>query len=267
MVLQHGFQPFYRALTAIAALAGCVLSMALPASTRAETLVVMGDHTYAPVIYQDNGQPAGVLVDILRKVSERTGDVYDVQLFPWNRAYDAALRGQGAVVGLSMNIERQSLFDFSDPLYNDDIQIVVRRGHEFPFTKLTDLKGKILGGVLGASYGEEVDRAIRDGLFKMDRDVGQAGRLHKLLAGRMDAALIGNGQAGLEAVLASDPLLLAQRNQFVVLKSPLARDPLYLAAAKGMDKQALIARFNKALRELQKSGTLKKLPGDSNPKK
>ena len=243
----------------------CGLAAALPA--HGETLVVYGDDAYQPVISKLNGQPVGVLVDILRKVSERSGDTYDIQVFPWKRAYELALTGKGALIGVSRTTERQEIFDFSDPLYNDDIQIVVLKGREFPFAQLADLKGKTMGGVLGASYGEAVDKAIQEGLFKVDRDVGQAGRMNKLLARRMDGALIGNGHAGFEAVLASDPLLLAQRQLFVVLKTPLTQDPLYLATAKSMGQKAAIDRFNKALRELQKNGSLKRIVSTADNRK
>jgi ABC-type amino acid transport substrate-binding protein len=236
----------------------CSLWVCCGVTSSAETLTVYGDDNYLPVIYSQDGKPSGALVNILHKVSERTGDVYDIQLFPWKRAYELARSGSGAIVGISLTNERREIFDFSEPIYNDDIQIVVLKGHEFTFNRLEDLKGKSVGGVLGASYGEVVDKAIQDGLFKVDRDVGQAGRLRKLMAGRIDAAFIGNGSAGLEAVLQSDPQLASKRASFVVLKTPLTRDPLHLAAAKSLDKKAVIERFNAAVRNLQKSDSHKK---------
>ena len=38
----------------------------------------------------------------------------------------------------------------------------------------------------------------------------------------------------------------------MVLSKPLVHDPLYLAVAKSLNKKELIARFNKALKEIQK---------------
>ena len=221
-------------------------------SVQAETLLVYGDDSYPPVIYSANGKPTGVLVDILRKVSARTGDTYEVRLFPWKRAYEHARAGRAAVVGVSKTTDRMAEFDFSDAIYFDDIQIVVKRGREFPYNQLTDLKGKTVGGVLGASYGNVVDAAIKDGLFKMDQDTGQKGRLHKVLLDRVDAAFIGNGAEGFDMVVRSDPELQARRSELVVLGTPLTRDPLHLAVAKSMNKKALIERFNIALREVQK---------------
>lgn len=242
-------------------LQGCmVMLLALGGTAHAETLLVYGDDSYPPVIYSANGKPTGILVDMLRKVSARTGDTYEVRLFPWKRAYEHARAGHAAVVGVSKTTERLAQFDFSDAIYFDDIQIVVKKGREFPFTELSDLQGKTVGGVLGASYGDVVDAAIKDGLFKVDQDTGQKGRLHKVLLDRVDAAFIGNGTEGFDMVVRSDPELQARRAELVVLGTPLTRDPLHLAAAKSMGKKALIERFNIALREVQKAAAAK-LPG------
>ena len=236
-------------LAVLVALGACV--------AQAETLLVYGDDGYPPVIYSASDKPTGFLVDILRKVSAITGDTYEVRLFPWKRAYEHARAGQAAVVGVSKTAERLTQFDFSDAIYFDDIQIIVKRGREFAYTQLSDLKGKTVGGVLGASYGDVVDAAIKDGLFRMEQDTGQKGRLHKVLLDRVDAAFIGNGTEGFDMVVRSDPELQARRAELVVLNTPLTRDPLYLAVAKSMGKKALIERFNLALREVQKVAVAK----------
>lgn len=240
-------------------ISGWILSCCVFSVTNAETLVVLGDDSYAPVIHHVNGKAAGILNTVLQRASALSGDRYDIQLSPWKRAYGMASRGEGGIVGVSFNQERAKLFDFSKPIYDDDIQIVTLQTKVFAFNKLEDLKGKKVGGVNGASYGDEVDRAIANGLFVMDRDVGQAGRLRKLLAGRLDAALIGNGQAGFDSVIESNPELKANRDRFAILAKPLARDALHLAFAKSMGKREALDRFDAAIDTLRKNGELKKL--------
>lgn len=207
-------------------------------ASQAETLVVLGDHAYAPVIYSQNGKPAGLLSAILGRAASLTGDRYELRLFPWKRAKS---------------------FDFSRPIYDDDIHIVTLKTKTFPYAKLEDLKGKTIGGISGASYGDGVDKAIASGLFVVDRDVGQAGRLRKLLAGRLAAAFIGNGLAGFNSVIASDEELRNNRSQFVVLPTPLTRDPLHLAFPKSMNKREALNRFDAALEKLKQSGELQRL--------
>lgn len=240
---------------------GAVCMWAALGMAHAETLVVLGDDAYAPVVYAVQGKPAGILPAILERVAALTGDRYELHLSPWKRAYELALRAEGGVVGVSYNSERAKLFDFSKPIYDDDIQIITLKDKTFAFTRLIDLKGKVVGGIHGASYGEVVDKAVSDGLFTVERDVGAAGRLRKLLAGRLDAAFIGNGAFGLNDVIHSHEELRNHRTQFVALPTPLTRDPLHLAFAKTMNKRAALDRFDAALHKLRKSGELKKLMG------
>ncbi len=234
------------------------------ASACSENLVVLGDDAYAPVIYVKDGRPSGYLPAILERAAKITGDTYEIKLSPWKRAYELALRSEGGLVGVSLNQERAKQFDFSKPIYDDDIQIITLQGHTFPYAKLADLKGKVVGGVNGASYGDEVDQAIAAGLFTVERDVGQAGRLRKLLAGRLDAAFIGNGNAGFQGIVESQEELKASRDRFVVLPKPLTRDPLYLAFAKSMGKREALDRFDRAVAQLKKSGEFKKLLAAAN---
>jgi len=242
----------------------CALLMwAAHAISVAETVTIFGDDSYPPVIYVRDGQPAGLLVSILKKAESLTGDRYDVQLAPWKRSYDLALNAGGGVIGLSFNNERAKIFDFSRPIYDDDIQIVTLKGRSFPFAKLEDLKGKVIGGVNGASYGDAVDKAIATGTVTVERDVSQSGRLRKLLAGRLDGAFIGNGKAGFEITIASNQELVDNRGKFTVLPLPLARDPLHLGFAKTLRKQDVIKRFDEAIDKMKRSGELQKLISDT----
>jgi ABC-type amino acid transport substrate-binding protein len=238
---------------------GAALLLGTLAAVNAETLQIRGDSEYVPVIYLRGGQPAGLLPAILKRAEAITGDRYEIELSPWKRAYDLAARGEGGVVGVSYTEERAKIFDFSKPVYDDDIQLVMLKDRSFTFNKLDDLKGKVVGGVSGASYGDKVDKQIAAGLFAVERDVSQTGRLRKLLAGRLDAALIGNGQAGFESVINSHEELRANRDRFVIAPVAVNLDPLHLAFAKSMGKRAALDRFDAAIEQLRKSGELKTL--------
>jgi ABC-type amino acid transport substrate-binding protein len=147
------------------------------------------------------------------------------------------------------------------------VQIVVHKSKAFAFEKLADLRGKVLGGVLGATYGEAVDNAVKEGVFRLDRHSSQAVQLRAVLAGRLDGALVGNGMPGFESVLASSPELLAQRADLQVLAPPLISKALHLAAAKVMDRKGAIERFNKGLREVQKAESAKSTSAEAAPRK
>lgn len=221
--------------------------------TGAETVVVFGDDSYAPVISLQGGKPSGLLVRTLEWVSNRTGDVYELRLYPWQRSYSQAESAAGGIVGLSWTQKRAEVFEYSDPLYDDNIQVVMAEGRTFPFQRLADLKGKVIGGQIGASYGQEVDAAIASGLFTVDRDNSEVARLKKLLAGRLDAAFIGNGTLGLNSILGRDTDLASNSRRLVVARHPLTVDELHLAFAKSMNMGPLLLRFNRALAELRRT--------------
>lgn len=237
-------------------LGSLVVSCAFAPVARGATVRIYGDDSYPPVAFLQAGRPAGYMAVLLDRLQSATGDRYDLQLMPWRRAYELAMRAEAGLIGTSHNGERAAIFDFSKPLYDDDVQIVVLRERVFPYRRVEDLRGKTVGGVSGASYGEDIDRAIREGVFAVDRDASATGRMRKLLAMRLDAAFVGNGSIGLQILLDSHEELRKHRDRFVALPTPAARDPLHLVFHKSMRMEPLLARFNDAFDRLKASGEL-----------
>jgi ABC-type amino acid transport substrate-binding protein len=225
----------------------------------AETIAVFGDDKHVPVLYLDaHSKPSGALADLLLKISEITGDKYDLHLTSWSRAFERARAGEGAIVGISRNKERQNLFDFSDAIHEENIQMVVRKGKEFSFESLEDLKGKIMGGLVGGRATAPLDLASLDETLDVDLSQQSSVQLNQLLKGEIDVALIsGDIEAGPDWVLSGDVYFSQKREEFVVLKPALMNKWLHFAVAKSMGKQAVIERMNLALRALQKKGELK----------
>ncbi len=221
-------------------------------TARAEKLLILGDDNYRPVIYLDEQkQPAGLLVDVLNNFQEESGEQIQIKLYPWKRAFVSAEKGLGGVIGVSKTEARLQQFDYSAPIYDDNINIVVLKGHEFAFNTLSDLSDRKIGVQLGASYGSEVDAAIHSGSILAETDANHFSRLKKLLYGRIDAAFVGNGRFGLQVLLASDPQLAKHQDDFVILEKPLVHDQLYLAFAKSMHQQDFLERFNTVLLDYQ----------------
>lgn len=215
----------------------------------ADTLKVFADDQYAPIAHLQEGQARGHLVELLRRAEGLTGDRYEFELLTWKRAFELAKRGEGGLLGISYTPERSQWFDYSQALFDDDIRIVVRKGREFAFEHLEDLQGKRLSVATGASYGEALDKAVAAGQVQLERDTEVPVRLKKLLGGRVDAMLWGNGALGFEALMKAHPGLLKD-GDLVLLPTPLLRDPLHLAFAKGMNQRAAIERLDKALPQL-----------------
>ena len=220
--------------------------------------MILGNDSKRPKYYLNNGQPEGILVDIMRYFQTESEHALDIRLMPWRRAYQHALNGEGGIIGLSKNRERLALFDYSDVVYYDDILLVVSIGNEFPFESVEDLKGKTIGVERGASYGDEFEKG-RHTIFRIDEDNDVVLRLKKLLGGRFDAALIGPGVAGVHAAIRSDPQLLERKDEFRILPKPFCRDPNYLGFAKRMQMGAFLKAFNERLKKGKETGAIQKI--------
>ena len=234
--------------------AGLLLVLALP--LHAEVIKIYGSDQFPPVSYLKNGMPAGVFPTILSRLEKETGDRYDVELVPWARAIWMAQRGRGAVANISWTAERTKQFDYSVPIYPAEVVLVVRKGREFPFESLDDLKGKVIGVGLSSSYRDEVDAAVARGDILIDPDPNQFNRMRKLLSGRTDGSFFGAGWIGVKWMIESTPEFRDRIDDFVVLPKVVAVDPLHLAIPKSMNKTEALQRLNRAYTKLKERGEL-----------
>ncbi|HKI80252.1 MAG TPA: transporter substrate-binding domain-containing protein [Pseudodesulfovibrio sp.] len=224
----------------------------------ADPIVIFGTDCKPPKSWVHLGLPKGVLVDILHEIEARTGLSFDIRLMPWKRAYMYALEGRGGIFGLSKNRDRMALFDFSDVMYVDEMRLVVLKDREFSYHTVEDLKGMTLGVTRGASYGDDFDRA-KGRIFTPSEDSGPISRLRMLLAGRIDAALIGPGEVSVRFAIAQDKILRKNQEQFVILDTPLAQDDNYIGFSKDSKQHAVLEKIDKALLEMQQDDTIRRI--------
>ena len=223
-----------------------------------EKIVIIGNHDHSPKVYMEDNKANGILIDIMKYVDQNSLHTFEYKLYPWKRAYENALNSKGGIIGLSMNSERLKTFDYSDVMFYDDLRLVVLKGHEFPFNNIKDLKGKIVGVQLGASYGEAFEKA-KNSIFIVDGDKSGQQRLKKLLSKRIDVALISPGKMGLNSVIIQSPELLKRKDEFVILDKPFKRDPNFLGFKKTMNMEGFIQEFNKVLKKGHESGAIQKI--------
>lgn len=229
-------------------------------AAQAANIAVVGNASAPPKISLEQQQPSGILVDILDYASRQMPDQhFDLKLYPWARAYQMASTGQAGIIGLSRNDVRATLFDFSKPIYEDEIIIVVRRGYAFPYHTISDFKGRTIGMVLGGSFGQDFEQGIEDGAFSVDEDNRPDVRLRKLLAGRIDAALINPGRGALAKVLEMDPELLKHADDFEVLPVPFKRDPNYLGFPKSMGMTDTLKTFDAVIEKGYRNGDIPRI--------
>jgi polar amino acid transport system substrate-binding protein len=228
----------------------CVMAL-LAEPALGGSAVVYGSNDLQPKSWDDSGKPRGYAIDAAMEALRRAGYAVDVQLEPWSRAVEDAKAGKGFITHFSKTPEREQLFDFSRPLVYDRIVVVVRKGHEFPFTGVADLAGKTVGVLRGATYGGDWTQALPR--FTQEEDTDAAARIGKLMRNRLDAAVISSGAAGLAIAAAAAGLDVAQ---FSILPVPILEDPNYLALAKSSNSAAAIARLDTVITQMQQDGTV-----------
>lgn len=218
-------------------------SFILAGTIKAQEIVVFGTASKEPKIWLEGDTPKGMLVDILNLIGKKMAVKFKIKLYPWNRALHLAENNEGGIVGFSKNEERLKNYDFSDPIFIDEIMLVVMRGKEFEFEKAEDLKGKRIGTTRGTSYGPLFEEARK--YFLLNEDDNMDKRLHMLMLGRIDVAIINPGIPGLKTLINKNPELKKRENDFIVLKKRISLDPNHLAFKKDMHMKDFLDRFNK----------------------
>lgn len=227
----------------------------------AEQITILGNSKKPPKTYLRSDAPEGILIEIMRYMDDHLPQSFDYKLYPWKRAYQNALNGKGGIISFSKNEERLKIFDYSEVMYYDEILLVVLKGKEFTFNTMEDLRGKTIGCLRGASYGDEFENG-KISIFKSDEDNDGKQRLLKLLYNRIDAAIIGAGKLGFNALIEMDKILIANKNKFTLLPKPFKRDPNYLGFVKEMNMQGFLQEFNQVLRKANQTGAIQKIIGE-----
>ncbi|WP_422992406.1 substrate-binding periplasmic protein [Undibacterium sp. SXout11W] len=192
---------------------------------------------------------------------------FEIHRYPLPRILAYAKNGEGIVFGLSKNRERLSQLVFSEAVYANTVWMIARSDNMFKFDSIADLKGKTIGIVRGASYGDDFDKQSNV-LFKVEDDVSSnSSRLKKLLNKRMDVMLLSTSftqAVDVENYLRQGFRVEGQTDEqniqpgFVVLNKPLMSDDLHFATAPGAG-EVWINKLNQAIISGKKSGEIARL--------
>lgn len=229
-----------------------LLLLLMPAQmAQAEAFMVYGTHDGYPKYFEQDGQAKGIVVDISRLCLDEMQVPYQIKLMPWARAYTMAERGGGGVIGLSMSQERLALFDFSEPIFTEHIVLVVKKGREFPYEKIADLRDRLVGVTTGTSYGTAFDEAVADGTLTIVGFNGIRSGLAMLQRERIDAILVGSSVDVAKLVAGSPDL---QGDAFATLPVPFKSDSKYMGIAKSLKMGWFLQQFNQCLGRGHDSG-------------
>jgi polar amino acid transport system substrate-binding protein len=228
-----------------------VLSMGLQAHA-AEPVKVCVDASNPPFMFAAAGMATGVYPALISEAFTMTETVTEISAKPWKRCISEIDSGTTGVGGIYKNEERQKKYDFSDPIYVERMAVYFNKSHAVDFSDIANLLGKRVGVVRGWSYGDDFDKAVKEGRITVEEVGSDSQNFEKLAIERVDAVL---------AIEEAGAMLLKSGKFPEVVKSAhyLFENPTFLAFNKSANQTDVLAKFNKAISDMKRSGKLSKI--------
>lgn len=232
----------------------CILVGSIHLSIAASELIYF-DEKNPPFMYADasNHTAIGLYPALIAEAFRRMAVSVELKPLPWRRALKQLELGNAGLGGIYQNQERKQKFDYSIPLFEEQIAIYSLAANGHDLRNLRDLYGKRVGVINGWYYSDEFTAALKSGLITVQSVADDKTNMRKLQLGRLDAvlAIIQSGDGALHAMALEGVIARPQQ--------PLLRNPVYLAYHRRAQRQALLQQFNRAILAMQQDGTYLRL--------
>ncbi|HEY0844688.1 MAG TPA: transporter substrate-binding domain-containing protein [Noviherbaspirillum sp.] len=181
-----------------------------------------------------------------------------IEYFPWTRAMQLGTRDAryAGYFPAYYTEERAKTCYFSAPIGSSTVGLVYLKSAPLQWASVEDLAALKIGVVAGFSNGPAFDAMVREGRMRADASPNDMLNLRKLLARRVDAVVI--DKLVLRYLLATDPALSREREQFSFHDKPLAELPLHICFQRTPAGRAMQTAFDSAVQSLP----LRKLESD-----
>jgi ABC-type amino acid transport substrate-binding protein len=188
------------------------------------------------------------VAQMLKLIGQAARIDWQIQAVPWARLLLMAERGQALAFGVSRSVSREQQFEFSQPIFDNHVWMVVRRDRSLVYRSLADLGGRSLCVTRGISYGSAFEAAKQAALFRVEQVDGDlAARTRMLMAGRCDVMLTSHRSSqpwAVEQVLRRES---GHAAGISVLPEPMQVDPVHFVAARGHVLTQLLPRLDQAM--------------------
>ncbi len=212
--------------------------------------VVVGfDHNAPPFMSAENGRTVGIYPSLVEAVFKDAGVPFRAESAPFARVIFNVDRGLWGAGGILKTPARIAKYDFSDYLYLETLVVYYNSKTPIQYTQLSDLRSKRVGTLQGWSYGEAFDVAIQEFDIQVKPLPSDEQNFRKLQLGRLDAVI----------VLEESGISLMRTGQFSDLAKAshvFRQNPSFIAFNKNARQGPLLAKLNKSLVKLRKSGQL-----------
>ncbi|AWL13087.1 hypothetical protein HMF8227_02635 [Saliniradius amylolyticus] len=173
----------------------------------------------------------GASIAVAKAAFNAMGHELQVDFFPWTRAVKLAEKQGSGYMGYFPEYYYESdTFSFSDPIGKGPLGLVEAKGNPITWSKINDLTKYTVGVVQDYVNTEELDKRIAAGDIDAQAVTSDDKNLRKLVAGRIDTAvidanvfnyLVNNDQqlSSLADKLQMNARLLTEKKLFVAFKN------------------------------------------------
>jgi polar amino acid transport system substrate-binding protein len=167
----------------------------LPLPSFAEKLSILTENL-PNLNYLENGRLVGYSVDIVKEIQRRVGSTDEIEVFPWARAYNMALREENTILfSVTFTEERKDLFKWVCPLVTKRDILVGLKTSDLSISSIEDAKRVTRIGTIRGDSKEQLLMSL--GFENLESVSSERQNVRKLVLGRID--LWANKQPGLKA--------------------------------------------------------------------
>lgn len=198
----------------------------------------------------------GVISRIATEAFASEGITVQYGFFPWKRARLYSERGEwdGSLAWAQRRPDFVPHFLFSDPILTVPKTLFFLMSRPVKWDSVQDLRGLRIGITAGYTYGDEFDRAARDGVFTVEEVTRDEQNLRKLLKGRLDAVAMEIDVAlfHMQTALTPSEAEKISRGDKLLMEAPMCA-----VFPKCLEKSPrLVEALNRGLARLRESGLL-----------
>ncbi|MGD9368903.1 MAG: transporter substrate-binding domain-containing protein [Desulfobacteraceae bacterium] len=232
-----------------------ICGIGYPSEGSAETPLIIATGELPP--YVSTNPKESVMTEVFNELGRLMDVTFVFRFMPWKRCESAVqeLEAWGAIPYV-LTPEREKKYYFSDKLFNREGKFFYysRKGtpKQIPFAVLSDLKGYIIGGVIGYYY----EKTFLDAKLSVEYVAEDEQNFWKLRAGKVDL-IIADEIVGRYIIRKRFPLDV---EKFFTISKPLDVIGDYLITSKKYpDTQKLLIKFNLALEKIKGNGTYQRI--------
>ena len=205
--------------------------------------------------YVDPALPEqGLAMDLVKTALQRAGYTHNTHITTWNRVLEGAQLGvYDVIVAAWHSKQREDFLYFSEPYFKNKILFLKNRSTRIKYKTLDDLNKYVIGIIANYAYDPKFDNSR---VLNKLPDTQLVNNLVKLRQGQIELTL----DDELVLLYAMNKYMPKGAEELEFLPQPLAMRSLRIGISKkNPDHKRIADRFNKAIQDMIKDGSYRKI--------